>query len=182
MMGTLAYIRSFLPDTHRAWVGFVIWMLLVPSVIVLGTYVTIREQNKTRDLREWRYWAKTALESKSAVIVVNADTGLIEGWNASATELLGWGPQDVVGRPFTFLVPEEAVQEQFGSLPRYFDRATSPDVADRLLGTVLAISGPIKTSTGQIDSRISIRTLPGPKYVVTVDAVETVAEIGPIEK
>ena len=174
--------RPFLPETRRQWVGFVIGALTLLMIVTQGTWFAYRQRLKTIEEREWKYWSRLAKESESAVVVVDAATGKITGWNSAATTLLGWEAAEVAGSRFTFLVPSEYILESYGSLDSYFDRVIDPSTRDRLTGTVLAVKGKINTKPGvRRDCRISIRTIGTEKlaYVVTIDPVERVEEIKP---
>lgn len=181
----MKFIQSLLPDTPRRWGAAIVVAVLIPSAVTLATVFSYRQRLEQIEKKEWRYWAKTALESDSAVIVADAATGKVTGWNPAATAVLGWTPEEVLDSPFVFLVPSEYVLESYGSMNHYFTRATATRTSDRLMGTVLVVRGKINTKAGvRLECRISIRTvgIDRPAYVVTVDPVESIEEIEvPIE-
>lgn len=61
------------------------------------------------DPRDWL--SAIIAGSDDAIISKNLD-GNIQSWNASATRLFGYTPEEVIGRPVTILIPEDRLDEE----------------------------------------------------------------------
>ena len=67
--------------------------------------------------REDRY--RALVESAVDAIVTADRTGRIASWNAAAERLFGYAADDVVGRPLTILMPEDAREAHERGLDRF---------------------------------------------------------------
>jgi PAS domain S-box-containing protein len=175
-------IFGFLPSTRRQWAGSIIFLVMA----VIGTYQAVlfdyNQRLKAIEEREWKFWSAVSRDANTALIVVNCEDGRITGWNPAATELLGWKPTEVLNNTFLFLVPEEYIQEKYGSLDKYFNRVTGKSAYYEAMGTVKVINGYVNTKPGKrIKARISVRTIGGGRYfyIVAIDAANAVEEIAP---
>jgi PAS domain S-box-containing protein len=78
-----------------------------------GAITRIRAEQSLRAYR--RLLEKTLHSLRSAVLVVNADTMVIEECNPAATQIFGYTRDEVIGRTTAFLHANEAMAEQFAS-------------------------------------------------------------------
>lgn len=176
-------LLTFFPSTRRQWVG---------TFILLGTLMfgswqaaefTYRAKLREIEEREWKFWSIMSMESESAVIVVDAETGRITGWNKGATLVLGWTPDEVEGSPWAFLVPEEYIADKYGNIEAYLAKATDGATSSNLLGTVKVITNcRVNTKGGErITCRVAVRTIGSGHYfyVVQLDPVGKVHVVTP---
>ncbi len=76
----------------------------------------------TRDITERKLADETGqllraiIESSDDAIVSKDLNGIITSWNKGAERLFGYGPEEVIGKPVTILMPPERVNEEPGIL------------------------------------------------------------------
>jgi diguanylate cyclase (GGDEF)-like protein/PAS domain S-box-containing protein len=58
------------------------------------------------------------VRSSADAIVAFTPEGTITSWNPGATQLYGWEPEEVIGRPITAMIPEELLPEYEGKVAR----------------------------------------------------------------
>ncbi len=99
--------------------------------------------------------ASIVSSSSDAIISKNLD-GIIESWNKGAEQLFGYGPEEVIGKSITILMPPERVNEEPGILGR-IQKGESIDhyetVRRRKDGRLIDISltvSPIRDRSGHI--------------------------------
>lgn len=66
-------------------------------------------QESAPDPRDWL--SAIIAGSDDAIISKNLE-GNIQSWNASATRLFGYTPEEAIGRPITMLIPEDRLDEE----------------------------------------------------------------------
>jgi PAS domain S-box-containing protein len=191
-----SYIRSMLPVTRRQWAGAAVWLSVAigftwsTAVLIKNKrleslereYAAIQAENAAIQLRELKYWALISLRLESAVVAVDANTGKITGWNPAATKMLGWTPEEVVGSPFIFLVPQEAIASKYRHTANYLEQVTDPKVFGQYDALTKVIWGSVNTKSGQrIKVRIAVRTVGVHQshkvYIATIDRERNIEDI-----
>ena len=97
-----------------------------------------------------------AVVSHSGDAIFSVDTnGLIQTWNAGATRLYGYAPEDIIGQPLTTLVPEEdraasrrAAEDVFSGETRVFQAMRRH--RDGHLVAVEISGAPIRSPAGRV--------------------------------
>ena len=93
--------------------------------------------------------------SNDAIIAIGAD-GLITSWNTGATNAYGWTPEEVIGEPIDFLLPDLVPDD--GSEPD-LARTTHVTKDGRQVGVSVTVS-PIRDEHGQlVGSSITARDM-----------------------
>lgn len=59
-----------------------------------------------------RDWLSAIIAGSSDAIISKNLEGNIQSWNASATRLFGYAPEEVIGQPITILIPEDRQDEE----------------------------------------------------------------------
>jgi PAS domain S-box-containing protein len=103
-----------------------------------------------------------ALIDASPVAIVDFDfEGRIRSWNASAVEMFGWSPEEVIGRRSP-LVPEDEYEYFLSNLARVRDGETLRDLDMRRLhhdGSLIDVNvsvGPIRNAHGEVLGAIAL--------------------------
>jgi len=98
----------------------------------------------------------------SPVAIVDFDfEGRVRSWNASAVEMFGWAPEEVIGRRSP-LVPEDEFEAFLADLNRVRQGETIRDLDKRRLhrdGTLIDISisaAPISNAQGEVLGIVSL--------------------------
>ncbi|QUD89265.1 PAS domain S-box protein [Phenylobacterium montanum] len=96
------------------------------------------------------------VESSDDAILTKDLNGIITSWNAGATRLFGYSPEEAVGRPITLLIPEDRLDEE----PLILERIRNGQrvqhfetIRRRKDGSLVEISltiSPVKTPSGRI--------------------------------
>jgi PAS domain S-box-containing protein len=145
----------------------------------------MEEEVRIREIREreFRFWTQMALRSPSAIIAVDCKNGKIKGWNPAATKIFGYTPEEVSGKSFIFLVPDEYLKNWYYSSEEYLDLVTDPVTYTKWLNGVRVINNAyVKAKSGElIKCRVTIRTVGGGEffYLVTIDPVGNTEIIEP---
>lgn len=63
-----------------------------------------------------RDWLVAIVNGSDDAIISKDLNGIIRTWNPSATRVLGYGPEEVVGKPITIVIPEDRLNEEPGIL------------------------------------------------------------------
>ena len=108
------------------------------------------------------YERHRALIDASPIAIVDFDfDGRIRSWNASAVEMFGWAPEEVIGRPSP-LVPDDEFETFLANLDRVRQGETIRDLDMRRLhrdGTLIDISisaSPIRNAQGDVVGIVSL--------------------------
>jgi len=59
-----------------------------------------------------RDWLVAIINGSDDAIISKDLNGIIRTWNPSATRLFGYGPEEVVGKPITIVIPEDRLNEE----------------------------------------------------------------------
>jgi PAS domain S-box-containing protein len=70
------------------------------------------------EAQESRAWLAAIVESSEDAIIGKTLQGQITSWNAGATRLFGYTPEEAIGRPVTMLFPEDRKAEEVEILSR----------------------------------------------------------------
>lgn len=108
-------------------------------LILLRIGLLLREQGRLADalgaqnakLRE----LASVIESSHDAILATDRLGRITSWNRGAQQLFGWGANEVVGREFDFLVPEDVRMEQREKRAHVLETGASLDFETEWLHT-----------------------------------------------
>ena len=80
-----------------------------------GTNTDIEELKRAQSAQEL---LAAIVESTDDAILSTSVDGTVLSWNAGAQRLLGYRPEEIIGKPSTTLVPPERVQEEKENLAR----------------------------------------------------------------
>lgn len=93
------------------------------SVVEYGeAYAEARFRTTPPDQDAWMVQWRTLLEGSADAILFLDHAGTIRSWNQGAVDLLGYRQEEIVGKPFTVLLPDEL--RETGELER-LERATA---------------------------------------------------------
>ena len=82
---------------------------------VVAAVADISERRRGEEIQQ----RMTALvESADDAILTKTLDGVVRTWNPAATRLLGYAPEEIVGRPVTVLIPEDRLDEETMILDR----------------------------------------------------------------
>ncbi|WP_435009320.1 PAS domain-containing protein [Tundrisphaera lichenicola] len=143
---------------RRAWPT----IIAMKSPAELERVIAERTEKLTRvieDLkraREDRARLATIVESSDDAIISKDIEGLITSWNAGAQRLLGYTPEEVIGRPVSFLLPPDRQDEESmiqsrlreGGRVKHFETIRRTKSGD-LIDVSLTIS-PISDDSGRL--------------------------------
>lgn len=162
------------------------WMLTVYLLFPITLWIAFRLQTSETLLddvgKSSEVRGATLLEAMNqhdtAMIVVSTDNRIV-GWNVGARNLLGWAPDEIVGKPLTTLMPS---QVQASHLIRF----ASPAV---LFETVISrpiwrIRCDVRTKTGELPAVLDVRALRCPPddpkkslYLVVINAEAAIRDV-----
>lgn len=141
-----------------------LWLLPMAQ----SKFIQERKQELTAE-----FWKAVIYYGETGVVVIDADTGAIVDINKSTERMLGWPREQIVGRTFFFLLPDN-MQGRHQQLIE--DRETRT----RLLGQVCHVSGYVHTQSG-VPLRVMVRVSGQQRdryyYVVMLDAVDKIITI-----
>ncbi|QEH32933.1 Oxygen sensor histidine kinase NreB [Aquisphaera giovannonii] len=109
--------------THRTASGatVVVWSRMALAIGEDGLPL-VMEAN--RDLTERKHaeaanaWLAAIIESSDDAIVGKDPDGVVTSWNRGAEVMFGFSKSEAIGRPITFLIPEDRIQEEVEILAR----------------------------------------------------------------
>src|SRR5687768_13697548 len=108
---------SFAIVETENWAGFLLYLAIGCGIAVLGgrlhqIHAGLRAAlAEARRAEASRRHLVAIVESSDDAIYSKDLNGLVTSWNAAAERLFGWTAAEVVGRPFTLLVPPDRVAE-----------------------------------------------------------------------
>lgn len=156
----------------------------LPSLAVLVTVIVLLWQGHTayrvsvqREVlnRTNRLWLDTINRVPAAIMIIDADTGLIVGASESAETLLGWSPNELTGASLFTLMPDELAR-------KHIDRLRSETVRARLSEEAVKLTCLLhcKDSPKQLLCSIIIRGVSGPdryRFLLVVEKAESFQEL-----
>ncbi len=80
------------------------------SVAAMGIYEDITESKKAED--EVRFLAAIIQDLPDAVCAIDT-AGRVVTWNNGASRMLGYRPDEMIGKPITTVIPEDIAQQEF---------------------------------------------------------------------
>src|SRR5215467_9984725 len=100
---------------------------------------------------------------REAVVVRTLD-GIVSGWNAAAERMLGYTSQEIIGKPFSILVPTESLQQETQILERARHGERTEDFETRRAdknGQLIEVSAtfaPLRDELGRVSALLSVIT------------------------
>jgi PAS domain S-box-containing protein len=79
------------------------------SVAAMGIYEDITESKKAQD--EVRFLAAIIQDLPDAVCAIDT-AGRVVTWNSGASRMLGYSPDEIIGKPITHVIPEDIAQHE----------------------------------------------------------------------
>jgi PAS domain S-box-containing protein len=123
---------------------------------VLGVVLVFRDASLQRAAALTRTRLAAIVEFSGDAIITKDLNGIVQTWNASAQRILGYEPQEIVGRSITMIIPPERLDEETQILERLrrglpSERLETIRVAKdgRRLHVSVSIS-PLKNSEGEV--------------------------------
>jgi two-component system sensor kinase FixL len=102
------------------------------------------------------------LDSSNDAIILEAENGIVTGWNREAERIFGYGAEEIVGRPLSLLAPPEEASD----IRMLLDRATSGERIEHYEttrrhknGAVLQVSltvQPVRDAAGRIVALVQV--------------------------
>lgn len=147
----IAYgIGSVTGDNPRGWVGAGVW-------VAFGCWITlISTWQETIALRHHPATQTNPLKPDDVVITADA-FGNIRSWGKAATDMFGWAPGEIIGRPLILIMPERYRASHETALARVRHAGET-----RLLGQVVYVTGLHRDGTEfPLEVTLSVQETPG---------------------
>jgi len=77
-----------------------------------GVVMVFRDVTKERQAQHARARLASIVESSGDAIFTKNLDGVVQTWNASAEQLFGYAPEEIIGRPITLIIPPERLHEE----------------------------------------------------------------------
>ncbi len=122
-------------------------MSAVPPESELDTTARLRAEisrrtDAERTLHEVTQRLQTLIDTANDAVITIDDNSIIMDWNATATSMFGWGPEETVGRILTdFIVPHVHRGSHHNGLSHYLKSGEGPILNRRIETSALRRSG-----------------------------------------
>lgn len=148
--GRSGRLESYLPALH-GWFDISAYSPQKDEVVAVFDHITIRKQAEMATAH-----LAAIVECSDDAIISKSLEGIITSWNAAASRMFGYLPEEIIGRPITTLIPPERQAEE----PEIIRRVLNGEKIEHLKtvrrrkdGTHLDVSltiSPIKGTEGTI--------------------------------
>jgi PAS domain S-box-containing protein len=137
---------------ERGWVGSFIWFAFGTIVAIISTWPEVPELH--------RITLEIGAIDISPDATITADrNGTITSWNMAAEQLLGWKPEEIIGKPITVLVPDRLRAQHQAGIERVRKTGHSNLAGQLLRLTAIHRNGsliPIELTLGIWESKTGI--------------------------
>lgn len=127
-----------------------------PAGATTGAVLVLRDVGERRRTDEARARLAAIIASSDDAILSKSLDGVIRTWNAGATRLFGYAPEEAIGRSVTMLIPQDRLEEEtriLDHIRRGVRVETFETIRVRKDGTLVDVSitvSPIKDEDGAV--------------------------------
>jgi PAS domain S-box-containing protein len=85
---------------------------------LIGIVVVFRDVTDRKRAEHTRAWLATIIDSSDDAIVSKTLQGIVTSWNPAATQLFGYEPEEIIGKPIITIIPPDLHAEEDGIMAR----------------------------------------------------------------
>lgn len=90
----------------------------LPNGELIGIVVVCRDVTERKRAEHMRAWLAAIIDSSDDAIASKTLDGIVTSWNPGATQLFGYQPAEIIGKPITTIIPPELHAEEVDILAR----------------------------------------------------------------
>ena len=90
----------------------------LPNGELIGIVVVCRDVTERKHAEHMRAWLAAIIDSSDDAIASKTLDGIVTSWNPGATQLFGYQPAEIIGKPITTIIPPELHAEEVDILAR----------------------------------------------------------------
>lgn len=90
----------------------------LPNGELIGIVVVCRDVTERKRAEHMRAWLAAIIDSSDDAIASKTLDGIVTSWNPAATQLFGYQPAEIIGKPITTIIPPELHAEEVDILAR----------------------------------------------------------------